>query len=139
MNYWIFVESLTNWKVDAENNFTHLGVDVNKYIKRNPEKGDLIFSYISKEKKISDLREITNNSLFETPQSFKYDKAFPMSVSTRLIKVLSEEDWISYYKFNNELEIFKDKTRPQLVLLNAPVKITKNDSNFLLNLMKIDI
>lgn len=54
MNYWVFVESLTNWKVDAENNFTHLGVDVNRYIKRNPEKGDLIFSYISKEKKISD-------------------------------------------------------------------------------------
>lgn len=71
MNYWIFVESLTNWKVDAKNNFTHLGIDVNKYIKRKLEKGDLIFIYISKEKKISDLREITNSSLLETPESFK--------------------------------------------------------------------
>lgn len=138
MNYWIFVESLNNWKVDSKNNFTHLGIDVQKYIKKNPAKGDLIFNYISKEKKISDLREIIDNVLLETPESFKYDKKFSMSLGTKLIKCLPEEEWISYYKFYNELEIFKNKTRPQLVLLNAPVKITKNDSNFLLNLMKID-
>ena len=131
MDSWIFVESYNNWKEDFKNDFKLLGIDQKKHQLKRPKKNDQIFIYISKIKKFSDKRQILSDDLLDTPKTFNYDKIFSKCVSTKLIKILSEENWIKLEDVTNKMEIFSANISPGLKLLNAPIKLNSFDTNIL--------
>ena len=134
MDNWIFVESYHNWQQDFKNNFKYLGIDVKKFQLRKPKKGDQIFTYISKIKKISDQREILSDEIVDTPNGFNYDKIFTKCILTKLVKLLPEENWIKFDEVINELEIFATSKNPGFKLLNAPLKLNSFDLKILSNI-----
>ena len=134
MDNWIFVESYHNWQQDFKNNFKYLGIDVKKFQLRKPKKGDQIFTYISKIKKISDQREILSDEIVDTPDGFNYDKIFTKCIPTKLVKLLPEENWIKLDEVINKLELFVTSKSPGLKLLNAPLKLNSFDSKILSNI-----
>jgi hypothetical protein len=134
MDNWIFVESYHNWQQDFKNNFKYLGIDVKKFQLRKPKKGDQIFTYISKIKKISDQREILSDEIVDTPDGFNYDKIFTKCIPTKLVKLLPEENWIKLDEVINKLELFVTSKSPGLKLLNAPLKLNSFDLKILSNI-----
>ena len=134
MDNWIFVESYHNWQQDFKNDFKYLGIDVKKFQLRKPNKGDQIFTYISKIKKISDQREILSDEIVDTPDGFNYDKIFTKCIPTKLVKLLPEENWIKLDEVINKLELFATSKSPGLKLLNAPLKLNSFDSKILSNI-----
>ena len=134
MDNWIFVESYHNWQQDFKNDFKYLGIDVKKFQLRKPKKGDQIFTYISKIKKISDQREILSDEIVDTPDGFNYDKIFTKCIPTKLVKLLPEENWIKLDEVINKLELFVTSKSPGLKLLNAPLKLNSFDLKILSNI-----
>jgi len=134
MDNWIFVESYHNWQQDFKNNFKYLGIDVKKFQLRKPKKGDQIFTYISKIKKISDQRQILSDEVVDTPDGFNYDKIFTKCIPTKLVKLLPEENWIKLDEVINKLELFVTSKSPGLKLLNAPLKLNSFDLKILSNI-----
>ena len=134
MDNWIFVESYHNWQQDFKNNFKYLGIDVKKFQLKKPKKGDQIFTYISKIKKISDQREILSDEIVDTPDGFNYDKIFTKCIPTKLVKLLPEENWIKLHEVINKLELFVTSKSPGLKLLNAPLKLNSFDLKILSNI-----
>ena len=134
MDSWLFVESYHNWQQDFKNNFKYLGIDVKKFQLRKPKKGDQIFTYISKIKKISDQREILSDEIVDTPDGFNYDKIFTKCIPTKLVKLLPEENWIKLDEVINKLELFVTSKSPGLKLLNAPLKLNSFDLKILSNI-----
>ena len=134
MNYWIFVETYHNWQEDKQNSFRYLGIDLKKFYLRKLKKGDQIFTYIPKIKKISDQREILSDEVVDIPDGFNYDKIFTKCISTKLVKLLPEENWIKFDEVINELEIFATSKSPGFKLLNAPLKLNSFDVKILSNI-----
>lgn len=137
MNKWLIVESYKNWKTDYDNNFKFIGIDESKIKNKNLQTGDLLITYISKVKKISDVRRVIDTNLCKTPDFMLYDRNFPNSLKTELIKLLDENDWIPFSNFSKELELFAFSRHPGLILLNAPVKISNLDFSYLADLIKL--
>ena len=127
MSNWIFVETYHNWEVDFRNGFKYLGIAENKFKLKYISIGDKIFTYISKIKKFSDLREVTDPNLHETPSGYDYDKKFKKSLKTKLIKLLDKEKWIDFSSMSKELEVFSLSTSPANKLLNSPIKLENCD------------
>ena len=97
-NSWLFVESEFNRKQDEINEYKNLGISESKLKKLRFSKGDIIFTYISKIKKFSDIREILSNEIVKLPPSIKYDKNFELSIQTKLVKSLLFPDWINVWR-----------------------------------------
>ena len=137
MNYWYFVESEHNWKQDKLNNFSHLGIDKKKFNLKKFSTGDKIVMHITGEKKVSDIRVITDDALYELPKSFSYDRAFEYCLKTKSLFFLPKENWIPMDKFIYDLSIFKNRLATiGLAFFHAPIKLTKEDFDFMLTLMK---
>lgn len=81
-NFWLFVESDHNRKQDEINGYNNLGILESKLRRLKFNKGDIIFTYISKIKKFSDIREIISDKIVKLPPQFKYDKNFDLSLQT---------------------------------------------------------
>ena len=136
MANWIFVESYFNWKQDLKNGFEYLGINLSKYEKKQIKKNDKIVTYISKIKKISDIRQIVDDNIFETPTTFDYKKSFTKCIKTKLLKCLDENKWISFVEFAPHIEIFQHEENPGMILLNAPVELSKRDYNYLYGIIE---
>ena len=104
-NYWLFVESEFNRKQDEINGYKNLGISESKLKKLRFNKGDIIFTYISKIKKFSDVREILSNEIVKLPPTIKYDKNYEVSIQTRLVKSLNTNEWIDGLKVFEKLVI----------------------------------
>lgn len=131
-NYWLFVESEFNRKQDEINGYKNLGISESKLKKLRFSKGDIIFTYISKIKKFSDIREILSNEIVKLPPSIKYDKNFEQSIQTKLVKSLLFPDWINGMEIFDQLELMKDNS-VGFILLNCPVLLKESDSKIILN------
>lgn len=131
-NYWLFVESEFNRKQDEINEYKNLGISESKLKKLKFSKGDIIFTYISKIKKFSDIREILSNKIVKLPPSIKYDKNFELSIQTKLVKSLLFPDWINGMEIFDQLELMKDNS-VGFILLNCPVLLKESDSKIILN------
>ena len=131
-NYWLFVESEFNRKQDEINGYKNLGISESKLKKLRFSKGDIIFTYISKIKKFSDIREILSNEIVKLPPSIKYDKNFELSIQTKLVKSLLFPDWINGMEIFDQLELMKDNS-VGFILLNCPVLLKESDSKIILN------
>ena len=131
-NYWLFVESEFNRKQDEINGYKNLGISESKLKKLRFSKGDIIFTYISKIKKFSDIREILSNEIVKLPLSIKYDKNFELSIQTKLVKSLKFTDWINGMEIFDQLELMKDNS-VGFILLNCPVLLKESDSKIILN------
>jgi hypothetical protein len=131
-NYWLFVESEFNRKQDEINGYKNLGISESKLKKLRFSKGDIIFTYISKIKKFSDIREILSNEIVKLPLSIKYDKNFELSIQTKLVKSLLFTDWINGMEIFDQLELMKDNS-VGFILLNCPVLLKESDSKIILN------
>ena len=137
MNYWYFVESEHNWTQDKVNNFSHLGIDKKKFNLKKFSTGDKIIMHITGEKKVSDIRVITDDALHELPKSFNYDREFEYCLKTKSLFFLPKENWIPMEKFIYDLSIFKNRLATiGLAFFHAPIKLTKEDFDFILTLMK---
>ena len=131
-NSWLFVESEFNRKQDEINGYKNLGISESKLKKLRFSKGDIIFTYISKIKKFSDIREILSNEIVKLPPSIKYDKNFELSIQTKLVKSLLFPDWINGMEIFDQLELMKDNS-VGFILLNCPVLLKESDSKIILN------
>lgn len=131
MKSWIIVETYHNRKEDSKHNFNYLGLHKLILLKKNIENKDLIFTYVSKIMKFSDVREVTDNTLIPLPDTFNYEKIFDTCIKTKILKNLDEENWISAKDIFLKLNAFKNKKKPNLLLLNAPIKLDEDDSNFI--------
>ena len=128
MNNWIFVESLFNWENDFQNKFEFLGMRLDVFKNKKFENNDKIFTYITKQKKFSDIRKITSNEIFDLPNTYKYDKEFTKAIKTKPVKILNQEDWLDFDNIKNELEVFALAKSSGLRLLNAPLKLNEFDT-----------
>jgi|TARA_B100000959_G_C14493837_1_gene424339 hypothetical protein len=126
MNYWIIVENYHNRLQDANHSFEHLGVDLRKFERKKFNVNDILITYITKIMKFSDMRKVVNNEIKNLPETFKYDLEINKCIETKIIQNLDEKNWIDSKPILTTLEAFKEK-KINLVLLNAPVKISKND------------
>ena len=131
-NSWLFVESEFNRKQDEINEYKNLGISESKLKKLRFSKGDIIFTYISKIKKFSDIREILSNEIVKLPPSIKYYKNFELSIQTKLVKSLLFPDWINGMEIFYQLELMKDNS-VGFILLNCPVLLKESDSKIILN------
>jgi hypothetical protein len=76
-------------------------------------------------------------SLYELPKSFNYDRTFEYYLKTKSILFLPKENWVPMDKFIYDLSIFKNRLATiGLAFFHAPLKLTKEDFDFMLNLMK---
>jgi len=127
-NYWLFVESEFNRKQDEINGYKNLGISKSKSKKLIFNKGDIIFTYISKIKKFSDIREILSNEIVDLPIIIKYDKSYEVSIQTKLVKSLNTKEWIDGLKIFEKLDLMKDNSIG-FILLNCPTILNKKDSD----------
>lgn len=128
MNNWLFVESLFNWENDFRTNFEYLGIRIDVFDKKKFQTNDCIYTYISKLKKFSDIRQISSNDIFDLPNNYKYDKEYIKGIKTKPIKVLDKKNWLDFNQIKNELELFSLTNSPGLKLINAPIKLSNFDS-----------
>ena len=135
MNYWLFVETYHNWIQDEINEFRYMGIAISKFKQKGIKKNDKFITYISKKKKISDLRIIIDDKLCDCPKTLNYDREFTKVIKTRLVTKIEKNNWINFDQFVKQLEIFKDKAKPGLVLINAPVLLPINDFKYLQSLI----
>ena len=133
MTNWVFVETYHNWNQDKKHNFKFLGIRMQVVKSRSLKKNDLIFMYVSKIKKFSDVRVIENIDLIDLPSTLKYDKDFIKCIETKIVKELSVDEWIELKKLNNKLSFLKSEEFLGFLLLRAPIKIDDNDKKILLN------
>ena len=133
MTNWVFVETYHNWNQDKKHNFKFLGIRMQVVKSRGLKKNDLIFMYVSKIKKFSDVRVIENIDLIDLPSTLKYDKDFIKCIETKIVKELSVDEWIELKKINNKLSFLKSEKFLGFLLLRAPIKIDDNDKKILLN------
>lgn len=133
MTNWVFVETYHNWNQDKKHNFKFLGIRMQVVKSRSLKKNDLIFMYVSKIKKFSDVRVIENIDLIDLPSTLKYDKDFIKCIETKIVKELSVDEWIELKKINNKLSFLKSEKFLGFLLLRAPIKIDDNDKKILLN------
>ena len=133
MTNWVFVETYHNWNQDKKHNFKFLGIRMQVVKSRGLKKNDLIFMYVSKIKKFSDVRVIENIDLIDLPSTLKYDKDFIKCIETKIVKELSVDEWIELKKLNNKLSFLKSEKFLGFLLLRAPIKIDDNDKKILLN------
>ena len=131
------VETYHNWRVDLENDFKFLGIDIRKLKNKNLQTGDILITYISKIKKIVDARKIIDVNICKTPISYSYDRFFENSIKTQLITLLDEDKWIPYSVFSKKVELFAIARKPGMIFLNAPVKISEYDFRYFANLMNL--
>jgi hypothetical protein len=131
MNSWIIVETYHSRKEDSKHNFNYLGMHKMVLEKKKIENNDLIFTYISKIMKFSDMRIVTDNTLIPLPPSFNYEKVFLTCIKTRILKDIEEKRWISAKEIFLKLNVFKNKSKPNLILLNAPIRLQEDDSNII--------
>jgi hypothetical protein len=127
MSVWLFAESEFNWEVDEKNNFQYFPIQKKKLIRKKILNDDFLVSYITKIMKITDIRQIINNEPQILPKNVKYDRDFECYLETKLIKKKNKSEWIDRAQLFPQLEIFFNKI-PNLVLLNAPIKLNENDS-----------
>ena len=130
--FWLFAENEFNRHQDEINNYNYLGISENKLKKRNFNKGDLIFVYISKIKKFSDIREISSDNIINLPPNFSYDKKYDLAIQTKLVKKLNRENWIDSYPIFEKLELMKNNSIG-FMLLNCPILLEEKDSNEIIN------
>ena len=131
MKSWIIVETYHNRKEDSKHNFNYLGLHKLTQLKKNIENKDLIFTYVSKIMKFSDMREVTDNTLMPLPETFKYERQFDTCIKTRILKNLEETNWIPAKDIFLKLNAFKDISKPNLFLLNAPIKLDEMDAKII--------
>jgi hypothetical protein len=127
MSVWLFAESEFNWEVDEKNNFQYFPIQKKKLIRKKILSGDFLVTYITKIMKITDIRQIINNEPQILPKNVKYDRDFECYLETKLVKKKNKSEWIDRAQLFPQLEIFFNKV-PNLVLLDAPVKLNENDS-----------
>jgi|TARA_Y100000294_G_C8548801_1_gene334359 hypothetical protein len=135
MSAWLFVESEHNRNQDQLNNYNYLGVNEKKIKKLNIQKNDLVFTYISRIMKFSDLRKIISSELYLLPNEINYDKEFKYCIKTKLIKSLDHDKWIDRHKIFHKLNLMWGKSH-NFVLLSSPVILDEQDKNFLLKFFK---
>ena len=133
MSNWVFVETYHNWQQDKEHNFRYLGLKEKTLHSRDLKKKDLIFIYISKYKKFSDIRVIEDINLIDTPNTFNYDKKFEKCIKTSSVKELKTEKWIELELLKNELSFLKSESLLGFLFIRAPFIIDETDGNILLN------
>lgn len=131
MNSWIIVETYHSRKEDSKHNFNYLGMHKMVLEKKKIENNDLIFTYISKIMRFSDMRIVTDNTLISLPSSFNYEKVFLTCIKTRILKNIEEDKWIPAKEIFLKLNVFKNKSKPNLILLNAPIKLNQIDSEII--------
>jgi hypothetical protein len=127
MSVWLFAESEFNREVDEKNNFQYFPIQKKKLIRKKILSDDFLVTYITKIMKITDIRQIINNEPQILPKNVKYDRDFECYLETKLIKKKNKSEWIDRAQLFPQLEIFFNKV-PNLVLLDAPVKLNENDS-----------
>jgi hypothetical protein len=131
MKSWIIVETYHNRKEDSKHNFNYLGLHKLIQLKKNIENKDLIFTYVSKIMKFSDVREVTDNTLIPLPETFNYEKIFETCIKTKILKDLKEINWIPAKDIFLKLNVFKNILKPNLILLNAPIKLDQIDTKII--------
>jgi hypothetical protein len=131
MKSWIIAETYHNRKEDSKHNFNYLGLHKLTQLKKNIENKDLIFTYVSKIMKFSDMREVTDNTLIPLPETFKYERQFDTCIKTRILKDLKETNWISAKDIFLKLNAFKKISKFNLILINAPIKLDQVDSEII--------
>jgi hypothetical protein len=131
MKSWIIVETYHSRKEDSNHNFNYLGMHKLVLLRKDIENKDLIFTYVSKIMKFSDVREVTDNTLMPLPNTFNYEKIFHTCIKTKILKNLDEINWISAKDIFLRLNVFKNKAKPNLLLLNAPIKLDENDTEIM--------
>jgi hypothetical protein len=127
MSVWLFAESEFNREIDEKNNFQYFPIQKKKLIRKKILNDDFLVTYITKIMKITDIRQIINNEPKILPKNIKYDRDFECYLETKLIKKKNKSEWINRAQLFPQLEIFINKI-PNLVLLDAPVKLNENDS-----------
>ena len=132
MSSWIFVETYHNWQQDKEHNFKYLGLREKTLQSRDLKKKDLIFIYISKYKKFSDIGVIEDINLIATPNTFNYDKKFEKCIKTSSVKELKQEKWIKLELLKNQLSFLKSESLLGFLFIRAPFIIDKTDGDILL-------
>ena len=132
-NYWLFVESEFNRKQDEINGYKNLGISKSKSKKLIFNKGDIIFTYISKIKKFSDIRQVIDNKIHLKPLEYEYDREFKKAIKTKMIKLLAKNEWLDYTIISKELKVFINSTSPANKLLNAPILLEFDDYQTLKN------
>ena len=130
MSVWLFAESEFNREVDEKNNFQYFPIQKKKLIRKKILSDDFLVTYITKIMKITDIRQIINNEPQILPKNVKYDRDFECYLETKLIKKKNKSEWIDRAQLFPQLEIFFNKV-PNLVLLDAPVKLNENDSKII--------
>ncbi len=130
--FWLFAENEFNRYQDEINDYKYLGISENKLKKRNFNKGDLIFVYISKIKKFSDIRKISSDNIVNLPNSFSYDKKYDLAIQTKLVKKLNRENWIDSYPIFKKLELMRNNSIG-FMLLNCPIILDEKDSKEIMN------
>jgi hypothetical protein len=133
MSNWVFVETYHNWQQDKEHNFRYLGLREKTLNSRDLKKKDLIFMYISRYKKFSDVRIIEDLNLIDIPNTFNYDRKFNKCIKTSSYKELKPEKWIELDLLKNQLSFLKSESLLGFLLIRAPIIIDKRDGDILLN------
>ena len=127
MSVWLFAENEFNREIDEQNNFQYFPIQKKILVRKKILNNDFLVTYVTKIMKITDIRQVTNNEPKILPKNIKYDRDFDCYLETKLFKKKNTSEWIDRSELFPLLEIFINKI-PNLVLLNAPVKLNENDS-----------
>jgi hypothetical protein len=127
MSVWLFAENEFNREIDEQNNFQYFPIQKKILVRKKILNNDYLVTYVTKIMKITDIRQVISNEPKILPKNIKYDRDFDCYLETKLIKKKNPTEWIDRSQIFPQLEIFINKI-PNLVLLNAPVKLNENDS-----------
>jgi hypothetical protein len=128
---WLIVERLENWEVDAANNFSFFGLS-NRYSRTVSAiaENDLVFCYVSGVGAFSDIRRIEENGL-KALKNQSYSSAFPFSLSTKPVLIVSRSKWVPIKSVASELDLTRGKTDYRNLFQTSIRKLTEHDSSFL--------
>lgn len=108
---WLIVESLSNWRVDRINGFTHFGIPQRfEKLASGMEAGDRLFTYVSGKSCFADIRKIIRKGVRRLPMGGDYELSLPLCIDTAPDLVLDPDHWVPVRDLKDRLTMTRDHT-----------------------------
>ena len=129
---WLIVESLANWKVDAQNCFSFFGMTRRfENLSDRIKEGDRLISYITGKSAFADIREVTRSGLRKVRGGGAYEIALPFCLDTKPILTLAEDRWIPISLVRDRLGLTSGKPHWSFLFRTAIRKLDPADAALL--------
>lgn len=137
-SFWLAVERLENWNIDAGEGFKRFGLSERRSrIASELRADDTVFVYVSSRiSAIADCRRVTQDGHVRLGRDGEYDTAYEIAVKTAPLITLPRERWVPLGPLVTSLDFLRGSGDWRQSMRSALRRLTAEDGNLLLTEMR---